>query len=96
LKGSQNLLNKGARYASIHQRMFSSTHSKVVILGAGAAGKTVSAQLINTGRIQGKDITIIDPVTQHHYQPGYTMIGGGVFGTAEEAKKIESSLIMKP
>lgn len=49
----------------------------VVILGAGAAGISVAASLLK--RRPGLDIAIIDPRTEHYYQPGWTLVGGGVF-----------------
>jgi sulfide:quinone oxidoreductase len=52
------------------------THT-VVIVGGGAAGISVAASIHK--RDSGIDIAIIEPATKHHYQPGWTMVGGGVF-----------------
>ena len=49
-------------------------------MGAGAGGISVSAQLVNSGKVAAQDILILDPKTEHHYQPSYTMVGGGVLG----------------
>lgn len=51
--------------------------TKIVIVGAGTAGITIAAQLINTNR--ALDITLIDPAQKHYYQPIWTLVGGGVF-----------------
>jgi len=48
---------------------------QIVVIGGGAAGITVTAQLLN--RNPGLDIAIIEPSAQHHYQPGWTLVGGG-------------------
>src|SRR5690554_7395588 len=49
----------------------------VVIVGGGAAGISVAASLHK--RDSNLDIAIIEPSDTHHYQPGWTMVGGGVF-----------------
>ena len=64
--------------------------AKVVIVGGGTAGITLAAYLQDMLRYD--DITIIEPNNDHHYQPGYTMIAGGVF-TAEEVVKPTKDLI---
>lgn len=54
------------------------THShKVVVVGGGSAGIAAAASLLK--RRPGLDIAIIEPATTHAYQPGWTMVGGGVF-----------------
>lgn len=65
------------------------THD-VVIVGAGAAGISVAASLLS--RKPGLDIAIIDPADVHYYQPGWTLVGAGVF-TADQAAKDLASLI---
>ena len=56
----------------------SSARAKIVIIGGGAAGISMAARLKR--RLQQPDITIIDPSDKHFYQPGFTLIGGGVYG----------------
>jgi len=60
-----------------------STHT-VVIIGGGAAGISVAASLHR--RDSSLDIAIVEPATRHHYQPGWTMVGGGVFRPEVTAK----------
>ena len=55
----------------------SDAKGKIVIVGAGAAGITVAAQLTN--KLTNPDITIIAPNDIHLYQPGQTMIGAGIW-----------------
>ncbi len=59
------------------------THD-IVIVGGGAAGIAVAASL--TARRRDLDIAIIDPADVHYYQPGWTMVGGGIFDPQETAK----------
>jgi len=49
----------------------------VVIVGGGAAGIAVAASL--KARKPGLNIALIDPADVHYYQPGWTMVGAGVF-----------------
>ncbi|WP_321947434.1 TIGR01244 family sulfur transferase [Paraburkholderia sp. J10-1] len=49
----------------------------IVIVGAGAAGLATAASLL--ARDKSLDIAIIDPAGTHYYQPGWTMVGGGIF-----------------
>ena len=65
------------------------THS-VVIIGGGAAGIAVAASLL--ARSPGLDIAIIDPADIHYYQPGWTMVGAGIFNAATTARTMASVL----
>ncbi|MCA8879614.1 MAG: TIGR01244 family phosphatase [Rhodobacteraceae bacterium] len=56
----------------------------IVIIGGGAAGIAVAASL--KARKRDADIAIIDPADIHYYQPGWTMVGGGIFDAATTAK----------
>ena len=62
----------------------------VVIVGAGAGGIAVAASL--KSRKSNLTIAIIDPADVHYYQPGWTMVGGGIF-QAEQTAKTMGSLI---
>ena len=64
----------------------------VVIVGAGAAGIAAAASLLK--RRSGLVIAIIDPADIHYYQPGWTMVGGGIFEPENTAKTM-GSLIPK-
>jgi len=65
------------------------TH-EVVIIGGGAAGIAVASSLL--ARSPGLDIAIIDPADIHYYQPGWTMVGAGVFDAAKTARTMGSVL----
>jgi sulfide:quinone oxidoreductase len=63
----------------------SNAKGKIVIVGAGAAGITVAAQLAN--KLSDPDVTIIAPNETHLYQPGQTMIAGGIWKTSDIQEK---------
>jgi sulfide:quinone oxidoreductase len=62
----------------------------VVVVGGGAAGIAVSASL--RARNPNLEVAIIDPADIHYYQPGWTMVGGGIF-EAETTATTMGSLI---
>jgi len=64
----------------------------VVIIGGGAAGISVASSL--QARRSGLEIAVIDPADIHYYQPGWTMVGGGVFEASTTAQTM-GSLIPK-
>ena len=63
-----------------------------VIVGGGAGGIAVASSL--KARKPNLDIAVIDPADIHYYQPGWTMVGAGVFHPQETAKTM-GSLIPK-
>ncbi|MGE3844912.1 MAG: TIGR01244 family sulfur transferase [Vicinamibacterales bacterium] len=62
----------------------------VVIVGGGAAGIAVAASLL--ARVPKLDIAILDPADIHYYQPGWTLVGAGVFDAAFTARTMASVL----
>ena len=63
---------------------------QVVIVGAGAAGISVASSLL--ARAPGLEVAIIDPADIHYYQPGWTLVGGGVFQADQTVRTLSSVL----
>lgn len=68
---------------------FAERHA-VLIVGGGAAGITVAAELRR--HRPGLSVTIVEPSDTHSYQAGWTLVGGGVF-TLKQTQRPEQSLI---
>ncbi len=68
-------------------------HHEIVIVGGGAAGVAVASSLLSrNGKL---DVVIIDPADTHYYQPGWTMVGGGIFNPATTVKTMASVIPSK-
>jgi sulfide:quinone oxidoreductase len=65
-------------------------HHQILIAGGGAAGITAAAQLRRAR--PSLDVAILEPSGEHYYQPGWTLVGGGVF-SLEETRRAEGDLI---
>ena len=83
---SQRIVGTQATNASV-------IHHEVVIIGGGAAGVAVASSLLS--RNSKLDVAIIDPADTHYYQPGWTMVGGGVFKPATTVKTMASVIPSK-
>jgi NADPH-dependent 2,4-dienoyl-CoA reductase/sulfur reductase-like enzyme len=79
-------------YATIAPANSATRSHKVVLVGGGSAGLSISHQLLRSGEFAPNDIAIIDPAAWHHYQPGWTLVGGGL-KTKEELRRPINSLI---
>jgi sulfide:quinone oxidoreductase len=60
------------------------SHYKVLVLGAGAGGVSVSAKLKR--HFKDDEIAIVDPSEQHYYQPLWTVAGAGLMSKYETEK----------
>ena len=58
----------------------------IVIVGAGSGGIAVASSLLK--RQRGLRIALVDPAQEHYYQPGWTMVGGGVFSAAQTQRNM--------
>ncbi|MBE9195339.1 MULTISPECIES: NAD(P)/FAD-dependent oxidoreductase [Synechocystis] len=57
---------------------------QIIVVGGGAAGITVAAQLLKQ---QPKlDLAIVEPCDKHYYQPAWTLVGGGAFAMEDTIK----------
>lgn len=60
----------------------------VLIVGGGAGGIATAASLLK--RRPHLQIAIIEPRDEHYYQPGWTLVGGGVFKAADTRRPMAS------
>lgn len=64
-------------------------HHEIVIIGGGTAGVSVAARL----RLAGEtDIAVIEPSSDHYYQPYWTLVGGGIV-KAETSRRAEADVM---
>lgn len=64
----------------------------ILIVGGGSAGISTAASLRKRNR--KISIAVIDPAETHYYQPGWTLVGAGVFAP-EQTRHSEASVIPK-
>lgn len=76
-------LASGAAFAATHQAAKADatgpaiqTSAKIVIIGAGAGGTALANRLVD--RLDGAEITLIDPRVDHLYQPGLSLVAAGL------------------
>jgi sulfide:quinone oxidoreductase len=62
----------------------------IVIVGGGSAGIATAASLLK--RRPGLAVAVIEPSEVHYYQPGWTMVGAGVF-SAPFTRRSERSVM---
>lgn len=63
-------------------------HYQVLVVGAGSGGVAMASSLLK--RRPDLKIALVDPATEHFYQPGWTMVGGGVFDAASTKRSMAS------
>jgi len=83
----QSLLQRLANAGKTPTGQVDASHD-VVIVGAGAAGIAVASSLLSRSPLL--DIAIIDPADAHFYQPGWTLVGGGIFNAVDTARAMAS------
>lgn len=64
--------------------MAEKTHYQILVVGGGAGGLCAAARLMREGKIS--DLAIIEPSETHYYQPGWTLVGGGIMNRADTAR----------
>jgi sulfide:quinone oxidoreductase len=68
------------------------TH-EVVIIGGGSAGIATAASMLK--RRPALDVAIVEQSEHHYYQPGWTMVGGGVFDAPVTCRPMASVIPRK-
>ena len=69
-------------------RPVSAVSYDVLLIGGGSGGIATAASLLK--RRPGLDIAVVEPRERHYYQPGWTLVGGGVFDRAKTERPMES------
>lgn len=67
------------------QAQTSNSRARVVIAGAGAAGLALASRLRRA--MPNATITIIDAKKEHHFQPGFTLVGAGLWSLAHVTER---------
>ncbi len=62
-------------------------HHEILIIGGGNAGISLAARLLRTSKA---DVAIIEPKTEHHFQPLFSHIAAGVATMDEAVRPMES------
>lgn len=57
--------------------MVEGCHHKIIIIGGGTAGISVASRLARRGL--AKSVAIVEPSSEHFYQPLWTLVAAGVF-----------------
>lgn len=71
---------------------------RLVVVGGGTAGQAVAKEAAKSGFFPSEgaaDILVVDPAEFHDYQPGWTLVGGGV-RTREEGRRSMQELTVTP
>lgn len=79
-----------ARDSSVAGPSGASEVHDVLIIGGGAAGISTASSLLK--RRSNLKIAIVEPRTEHYYQPGWTLVGGGVL-KREQTERAMSSVM---
>jgi sulfide:quinone oxidoreductase len=61
---------------------------KLLILGAGTAGTTMASHLKKKLNKKNWNITIVDAVKEHYYQPGFLFVPFGIYQPSDTVKDI--------
>ena len=65
-----------------------SISADIVVIGGGTAGIGLVASLLK--RDPGLNITVIEPDSQHYYQPAWTLVGGGAYAVKNTVRPMAS------
>uniref|UniRef100_A0A0K0ENX4 Sulfide:quinone oxidoreductase, mitochondrial n=1 Tax=Strongyloides stercoralis TaxID=6248 RepID=A0A0K0ENX4_STRER len=72
------------------RRILGGQHFKLVVLGGGSGGLSISSYF--SRKLPKGSIAVIEPNKSHYYQPGFTLVGGGL-KELDVLKKDQKSLM---
>lgn len=87
----RNASSLARSFATVSNAASGRSH-RIVVIGGGSAGLDISHKLLRSGKFAQDEIAVVDPATWHHFQPGWTLVGGGI-KTKEELRRPLNSLI---
>ncbi|KAL7896029.1 hypothetical protein HDV63DRAFT_380275 [Trichoderma sp. SZMC 28014] len=87
----RNASSRSRSFATVSNVSSGRSH-RIVVIGGGTAGLDISHKLLRSGKFSQDEIAVVDPATWHHFQPGWTLVGGGI-KTKEELRRPLNSLI---
>ncbi|NHN88530.1 TIGR01244 family phosphatase [Acetobacter sp. LMG 1627] len=64
----------------------------VVVIGGGAGGLAAASGMLR--RRPRTSVAVVEPSEEHFYQPGWTLVGGGIFRSAQ-TRRAEASVMPK-
>jgi NADPH-dependent 2,4-dienoyl-CoA reductase/sulfur reductase-like enzyme len=93
VKKAGNKQNMNSVYHIIVRRLSTQqNHYKLVVIGSGCGGLACASKFAK--KLEKNQIAVIDKNDTHIYQPGWTLVGGGL-KTPEELEKPQSQCIPK-
>lgn len=75
----QKLISKSNKFIRYN------SHYNVITIGGGTGGLSSTSKLLRQKK--GLKIGLIEPSNSHYYQPGWTLVGGGIFQDKNVTKK---------
>jgi NADPH-dependent 2,4-dienoyl-CoA reductase/sulfur reductase-like enzyme len=87
---TSQIVPRTRNFATASSVISTTKNHKVVVVGGGSAGLAISHQLLRTGNFAPNEIAIIDPAAWHDYQPGWTLVGGGLKNKGDLRKPMKS------
>ncbi|HEX5486463.1 MAG TPA: TIGR01244 family sulfur transferase [Limnobacter sp.] len=76
------------RFRSLQSASLASSYADIVIVGGGAAGIAVASSI--RARNSTASITLVEPAEVHYYQPGWTLVGAGVFRPTDTVRATQT------
>ncbi len=77
-----------AAASDLIRKAVSSDKHDVVIIGGGTAGLSTASSMLR--RKPDLDILVIEPREAHYYQPGWTLVGAGIFDRKQTERTMAS------